>query len=472
MKSYTSYLFYASLLLMSLHLYSCDEMDDIQKQYADEEEIIYLGKVDSVKVIPGYGRAKLTWEMSADPRIERVRVYWDNNQESIVKEFHREVSGVVKDSLIIENLAEGNYTFELRSESDQYDPSLPTFASGSVWGPNRGDDLGSRSISSFDLDHTNSAYTLMLTPVQIISAEDSMVFSELTYTNTAGSETTVRVNPDSSEVTLENFATGGEFTMRDAFVSASVIDTVYNNYRVYVSPEVINHGGNLQETEGQQSSDYFALTDTSFLEWTGDGELISFGWDGSMVSPGEQVITADLSRDSFRTFFYYGNNKFIAISHDGNVVMHQLVNDTLSMVLTPAGAEAMGVGFNFEQFVRGAGFFYSVTSGTGDLKTWFAREDATWGSPNGSTVATNFDRFQTISNINSNLLLAIDQEGNLWNITVKANGEPAVYRKIGTGWDQFDHLVGLDNNVLAIDQDGKMYVFDQLITEEKFWVVD
>lgn len=471
MKSYTSYLFYAFLLIVSFNFTSCDEMDDIQKQYADEEEIIYLGKVDSVEVIPGFGRAKLTWELSADPRIERVRVYWGNNQESIVKEFNRELSGVVKDSLIIENLPEGNYTFELRSESDQYNPSLPTFASGSVWGPNRGDDLGKRSISSFDLDHSNSTYTLKFTPVQKVSAEDSMVFSELTYMNTAGSETTIRVNPDSLEVILEEFATGGEFSMRDAFVSATVIDTVYNNYRVYVSPEVVNDGGIQQEISVQESSDCFALMDSAFIEWTPNGELVNYGWDGSSVSPGQQVIVSEVSRDSFRTLFYYGNDKFIAISQDGEVVMHELINDTMSIVLTPAGAEAMGVGFNFEQFVPGTGFFYSVTSGSGELKTWFALDNATWGSPNGSTVAANFDRFQAMSPFNSNLL-AIDEEGFLWSITVKANGEPSVYRKIGSGWDRFDQLVGIGSSVLAIDQEGSVYSFDLSNIEETFWVVD
>lgn len=471
MKPYISYLFYALLFVMSFQFTSCDKMDDIQKQYADEEEIIYLGKIDSVKVIPGFGRVKLTWEVSADPRIQRVRVYWNNNAESIVKEFNRSVSGPVKDSIFIENLPEGNYTFELRSESDEYNPSLPTIASGTVWGPNRGDDLGTRTVNSFDLDVSEATFTLGLSPVQQISAEDSMVFSEINYTTTTGADRTIRIHPDSSQAFLEDFATGEDFTIRDAFVSTIVIDTVYNNYREYISPQVVQGSGQLLDVKGQEDSKVFAVSDSVFMEWTVDGALVSYNWDGSMVSSVDKNIVGEISRDSFEHFFHYTTDKYIGITHDGKVFMHQVVNDTLTNVLTPSGEEAMGTGFVFEQFVPGIGYFYSVTSGTGELKTWFAQENATWGSPNGSTVATNFHRFRTMTLFNTNLL-AIDHDGDLWYITVRASGEPNVYRKIGSGWDRFQGLVAVGTSLVAYDDEGNIYSFEQFNTETEFRVID
>src|SRR5690606_17641413 len=134
MRAVALLLFQFFIAFMVLNLSSCDKMDDIQKQFTDEEEHIYLGKVDSVEVIPGFGRAMLQWELSADPRVDRVKIYWNNHQDSISKNFSRGVSGNIKDSLIIENLTEGTYTFELRTENDLGNTSLNTIVSGSVWG--------------------------------------------------------------------------------------------------------------------------------------------------------------------------------------------------------------------------------------------------------------------------------------------------------------------------------------------------
>ncbi|HLT93075.1 MAG TPA: DUF4998 domain-containing protein [Membranihabitans sp.] len=470
MKYNTSFLLLVFLIGSALMMTSCDDMDDIQKKYADEDEIIYLGRVDSVKVVPGFGRVKLLWELSADPRVERVKVYWNNNQESAVKEFSRQISGVIEDSLIIENLPEGSYTFELRTESDLYNPSLPTIASGVVWGPNKGDELGSRSFTRYNPDVLSGTYTLDLSPTQKVSSEENMVYTKITYTNSSGNETTVRVHPDSSQIVLEDFVMGSEYTMQDAFVSTVVFDTIFNNPRVFKAPDVIQHQGSLVDS-GDPDGKYFSISENELVEWTPTGDLITFNWDGTAMSPGEHKIVADLSRDSFRALFYYGNNKFIAISNQNEVVMHQLLDDTMAIVQTPAGADAMGVGFNFEKFVRGTGYFYSVTAGTGELKTWFALENATWGTPNGTTVATGFDRFEKITYFGTNLV-AIDGSGGLWHITVKATGEPSVYRKIGHGWDRFEQLVSLGSDLLAIDEDGNIYTFGSLQQEEKYWVVE
>lgn len=472
MKSYTSLLFYLSLIFMSMNLSSCDEMDDIQKKYADEEEIIYLGKIDSVKVISGFGRVKLTWQVSADPRIERIRINWKNNAESVVKDFNRSVSGVVKDSIIIEDLSEGNYTFELISESDQYTASLPTLASGSVWGSNRGDDLGSRSINSFDLDHINSTYTLKLSPVQKINAEDSMVYSEITYMNTSGSTSIAKVLPDTTKVILEDFAPGNEFTLRDAFVSSTVIDTVFNNYRTFDSPSVITESGvNLGE-KGDLSSDYFAISDSVIYEWNQESNLISYSVFPNSIEENDAIEYSDFPRDSFNVIFYNGGGQIIAVSHAGEVLMHKLVNDTITQVLTPGGEEVLGSGFtNFNHFIRGNGFFYTVTNESGELKTWYALDDATWGSPNGATVATGFEKYELLTWFNSNLL-AIDQEGYLWRITLKANGEPNIYRKIGSGWDRFTSIMGMGTRLLCLNHTGDFYLFDDINTENEFLVVE
>ncbi len=471
MKPYIFFILYSLLTLTALNISSCDKMDDIQKKFADEEEKIYLGKVDSVKVIPGFGRVRLTWEISADPRIDLVKIYWNDKNDSTYKAFDRSTSGIVKDSLVIDNLTEGNYNFELKAENEKGSGSLSSYASGSVWGPNRGDELGGRSITKFDLNRDESTYKLQLSPVQKVNEEDSLVFSEIFYVNNNGTENLIRVSRDSVNLVLDNIPEGAEFTLRDAFVSSRVIDTVYNNYRLFTVPSIINDAGHKLSVSGNTSSKYIAVDDSVFYEWKENGDVLAYVLENNDIQQHETIAIGAFSRDSFRAFFYNGNNKFIAASTNGDITMYDLTGDSLVNVLNPDGASVFGSGFSFSKFVRGNGLFYTVTSESGDLQTWDALDNATWGSPNGTTVGTNFDKYRVLLLFNSRLL-GIDQEGFLWSISLKADGSPDVFKKIGSGWDRFKTMVAVGNKLLCLDQSGDFYLFDDIYTEQGFWVIE
>lgn len=464
------FLFFIAFIVLNLS--SCDKMDDIQKQYADEAEDIYLGKVDSAEVIPGFGRVMLAWELSADPRVDRVKIYWNNHQDSTSKEFDRPGSGNIKDSLIIENLPEGNYTFELRTENDLGNTSLFSIVSGSVWGPNRGDQLGSRDIISFGFDNDKSTYTIHLTPIAIVNPDDSLVFTEITYMSSDGGKT-IRVPSDSLDTILKNFEVGSEFSVRDAFVSVNVFDTIYNNYRSFVAPSVVDKMALSLGLTGNTSSDYFAFNDSLLWEWNQGSEVISYSLDGSGMINQETVLGAgEFPRDSFDVLFNYGDDRFITIYPNGDVSMHILDNDTIAKVLTPDGAYVMGTGFtSFSEYIPALGYFYTVTEGSGDLKMWYALDDATWGSPNGITVGSDFERFKGLTVHNSDLW-GIDQDGFLWRIKLKIDGTPDTFHSVGSGWGHFDNLISIGSVLLAMDQSGEFYIFQDMPEVSEYWVLN
>ena len=113
---------------------SCDDMNDIQSEYADRDERVYLGKVDSLKAFPGFGRAKITWYITADPKIEQTVIYWNQRSDSLVKNVSRSSSGVMKDSIIIENLPEGSTFLEFRNKNSKGEYSLYTSVTATAWG--------------------------------------------------------------------------------------------------------------------------------------------------------------------------------------------------------------------------------------------------------------------------------------------------------------------------------------------------
>src|SRR5690606_33815866 len=131
-----------------------------------------------------------------DPRVDRAKIYWNYHEDSTSKDFSRSSSGNIKDSRIIGNLSEGNHTFELRTENDLGNTSLYSIVSGSVWGPNRVDQLGWRKITSAGLDDQQSAYTLGLSPVEIVNRNDGLVFSEIVCQTAGGGEMVIEVPSD------------------------------------------------------------------------------------------------------------------------------------------------------------------------------------------------------------------------------------------------------------------------------------
>ena len=74
----------ALFLLVSWIFTSCDGMNEIQEEFSERESRVYLGKVDSIKSFPGFGRAKITWYISSDPKIDKTVIYWN------MKRFSRE----------------------------------------------------------------------------------------------------------------------------------------------------------------------------------------------------------------------------------------------------------------------------------------------------------------------------------------------------------------------------------------------
>ena len=125
----------AALLLTGIvatSVYSCNDMNSIQEEYASREEIVYLTKVDSITAYLGVGNVKLVWWISADPKIEQTVVYWNVRQDSLVKDFVRTGPGKQKDSVTITGLAPGTYQFQFRNKNRRGEYSLYSSAVGRV----------------------------------------------------------------------------------------------------------------------------------------------------------------------------------------------------------------------------------------------------------------------------------------------------------------------------------------------------
>lgn len=452
------------LVFLLFIMSSCNKMNDIQQEYADREEQVYLGKVDSIQFYPGFGRVKLSWYVSSDPKIERTVIYWNMRQDSVVKDFSRNTSGVQKDSVILDNLPEGNILFEFRNVNNRGETSLYSSITATVWGLEFGDGLRARSLQAFDYNYEQSIYNLTLSPS---SEGDDVLFSEIIYINSLGEEKTVEIGREIDDVALTNFADGSEFRFRTVFFPQQGIDTVYNDFQVYRVATAVSERGMKISHNGNMESKYFDRYGELLYEWNSEGDLIVYtvSTDGELNQT--DLYPAIVPRNIYRDFFFYDDDKFIGIRIDNGVSMVQFDNGKFNQV----GGEAFGSGFTHTQFLPTRGFFYS-RSATGDIQTWTAQNNASWGTPNGTTVASGYDVFGVIVLYNHEAILAVDGEGYLWSMPVSVSGKPGSKSRIGSGWDRFEKIISVGTALYGMEENGGFYVFNNFDIIDTFWVVN
>lgn len=454
------------LVFSVLFLSSCDKMDDIQKKYADREEQVYLGRVNSVKVFPGVGKVKLVWQINADPKIEQTIIYWNNRRDSLIKPFNRTLPGIQKDSITISNIREGSTIFEFINVNAQGERSLVSSATVTTWGPSFIQSLRERGLTSFDYDNNSSIYNLILTST---TPGDSVLYSEIEYTTTGNVIRTVRIQRNEDSVALQSFGAGRDFKFRTAFFPPQGIDTLFSPYETYSAPSVVTDPGVKIALRGVATSKYFNY-EGDLAEWTSTGDLIVYtiALDGSATQ--KLKYTALAPRTTYRELFYYFDNKFMGILTGNQLRMLQIVNNALTIVQTPAGANDLGTGFNMPKFVAANGFFYSMDA-PGNVRSWFALPNATFANPNGATIAQGFTH-DPYTIFNYEALLGVDAAGKLLSHPVSSSGSIGARSTIGTGWERFTKLVGIGTKLYGIQSNGDIFVFNKFDATNKYWVVN
>jgi hypothetical protein len=445
---------------------ACDDMNDIQEKFTEKAEQVYLGKVDSVVAIPGFGRAKLTWYIGSDPKIEKTVIYWNMRADSIIKDFVRTGSGLQRDSTIIENLPEGSMLFEFRNINSKGESSLFSSTTATVWGNNFANTLIARRLTSKDFDYANSSYTLGLSSA---ANNRDMAYSLVSYTTKSGTEKTIRIEKDVDEVELTDIADGAEFRFRNVFFLPTGMDTVYSSNQIYNVPKAVNETGSKLSLQMSPDSRFFERTGNLLYEWTTGSDLIEYllNEDGSITK--NKTLPAAVPRNSYRELFFSDGDRFISINTAHQVVMFQMTDlDKMEIVKTSAGADFFGSGFNFPQFVPAKAFFFSVAA-NGETKTWFPNPNATWGSPNGATVSPPALLFKLVILYNDQNIIGVDEDGYMWSIPITSNGGLGVKSKIGQGWNKFVNILAVGKKLIAANDNGDFYAFD-FDADDTYWI--
>jgi hypothetical protein len=135
----------AAVAFAIIVLVSCTKWDDYKK-YTDGGEIVYAGKLDSVKVLSGKNRVMVTGKFNADPAISQVRIFWNDNHDSVSYDIKRSTGGNYFQQAFA--MPEGVTTFTVYTYDASGHRSVPVTVTGKSYGANYRKKLSNRVINN------------------------------------------------------------------------------------------------------------------------------------------------------------------------------------------------------------------------------------------------------------------------------------------------------------------------------------
>jgi hypothetical protein len=171
------------LMLLTLFAFaSCENFMDIHKKYIEGGEIIYAPKVDSMVFIAGNHRLQFRYWLYKSPNVRTVDLYWNSGRDSLILPVSP-TAGIDSFSVIIPNLDEQSYTFDVRTTDSYGHKSLYMTNFGSVYGENYQSSLAERRINSVDLVEKDG---IVQGAVILFPASTGWVRTEVHYTKNDG----------------------------------------------------------------------------------------------------------------------------------------------------------------------------------------------------------------------------------------------------------------------------------------------
>lgn len=183
---------YISLLLLTgaaASVVSCTEMDDYLR-FTEGVSSTYTGKLDSAVFLAGNGRLLFHGELSSDPKVSRIGLYWNvgTKQDSLSIEVDYAKDKIVEQEIA---LGEGSYNFQIYTYDSAGNHSIPMTRSGNSYGANYLEGLYNRVVKSCALDGEDIA-------IEWYSGSENSPYTVVTYTGADGKPVEVQVGPKRS----------------------------------------------------------------------------------------------------------------------------------------------------------------------------------------------------------------------------------------------------------------------------------
>ena len=219
----------AILAASILSFTSCEDFMDIHEEYIEGGEIIYAPKPDSVSFIAGKGRVLFNCRTYNAPNVRSIDVYWNDGLDSLIIPVELK-TGYDSISVILDNLEEKSYTFNIQTTDNFGHKSLFMTDFGTSYGDTYQATLNDRLIESLSLSDQEGT-------IKWYYAPQYLVRSEVRYVKKDGSQAIAKVPSTDDLVLLPDVKSGSTFEYRSLYIpEAAAIDTFATAWKEYETP--------------------------------------------------------------------------------------------------------------------------------------------------------------------------------------------------------------------------------------------
>ena len=176
--------YYSALIMLSVFVIftSCNDTYEFHEKYTKDGEIIYTNKVDSLTTLSGNKRIEIKGYISNAFNVKEIEVFWDNGENSQLFEYSKSSNETDLIELVIDNLEERAYEFEVYSKDSDGNKSIRVLTYGTVYGEVYRSNLTTRFINTFAFGSDNNV------SLTFKDGDELTRNTEITYTNNNNEE--------------------------------------------------------------------------------------------------------------------------------------------------------------------------------------------------------------------------------------------------------------------------------------------
>ncbi len=310
-------------LLLSLFIFfSCSDMMDVHKDFIKNGERIYAPRVDSIVFSSGKQRVQFKYWLFDSPTVSSIIVYWNGGNDSLKIPIQRTspaTNNIPVDSgkVMIANLPEGSYTFNVKTIDSFGNRSLSTTGYANSYGTNYAASLKNRRVKAISQYAVDGDATIEW---YIASAEMKGV--EVRYTKKDGAKAIVPLNAAGISLSCPEAKSDSPFEYRTYFLpEPTAIDTFVTEWSfnkakfpfdrsdwkvVGVSDEQVSDGGGVK-----------TILDGIIQSSTSGSNFWHSSWSPVVPLPHWAVIDMNEPRNTamFDTYRRWSNNSTKSVEY-------------------------------------------------------------------------------------------------------------------------------------------------------------
>lgn len=200
---------------------ACSKMDGTYKEFLAGGEMRYSQKPDTLGINPGHHRVR-AWIAAKRSNLSKFQVFWNNRADSV----EVPIAGTTGNdtlSVIIDNLAEGSYTFEFFTFDKEGNKSIVIDTIGNVYGDEYISSMSNRLIASSTFGRK--------VKISWYNAGAGVIRTEVRYKSLDGTPHLVKVKANEKRTVIDDEPQEGSMEYRTVFLPhPNAIDTFYTDY--------------------------------------------------------------------------------------------------------------------------------------------------------------------------------------------------------------------------------------------------